>query len=332
MRTSPANIRRNIFLVLPMLAVGLFPGCGGRSNGAPPSSAAEVVRDTTNQYLGQPRPGAEPVLFAAGIVSTAEGMYGTVVFSPRGDEAYWVKDEHPGLFFSRLTGGSWTAPAEFPFRSGYRLNSPVFSADGGMLYFLAASRGPDGMDRDDRIWVAWRQGDGWGEPRELDPRVNSVSKHFQFSVDRRGSVFFGGDGADIYFAEWREGTYLAPVRLPAPINTTAPEMSPQVSPDGGMLLFDRFFESRPYVRIMASFRGAAGEWTEPMDLSPYTRSEGNDSGARLSPDGRYLFFQSAREGSEPNRSVYWMEAAFLERLRGEALGTAGAATPRARHQ
>jgi Tol biopolymer transport system component len=268
-----------------------------------------------------------PELFGKGIVSTDAGMYGTVVFSPRGDEAFWVKDEHPGLFSSRLLHGRWTAPEEFPFRAGYRLNSPVFSADGQTLYFLAASRGPDGRDEDDRIWLVERNGDAWGEPRELDPRVNSVPKHFQFSVDEGGSVYFGGEGADLYVAERRNGSYLHPVRLPAPLNTTAPEMSPQIAPDGSFLLFDRFSDSPPRVRIMVSFRGPNGAWTEPRDLSPYTRSEGNDSGARISPDGRYLFFQSVREGSDPNRSVYWMEAGCLEDLRARAIASAGLAAP-----
>ena len=323
MATLPVNGPRSPLLLLSLAVACVSHGCGGPAGGTLPASTEGAPLDTAALYLGQPRPGREPVLFAEGIVSTADGMYGTVVFSPAGDEAFWTKDEHPGLFFSRLTGGRWTAPEEFPFPAGYRLNSPFFSHDGRRLYFLAASRGPDGMDRDDRIWVADRLENGWGEPRELDPRVNSVSKHFQFSLDREGNVFFGGDGADIYIAEWRDGAYLAPARLPAPVNGAAPEMSPQISPDGTLLLFDRFFDSPPWVRIMASFRRPGGEWSAPVDLSPYTRSEGNDSGARLSPDGQYLFFQSAREGSDPNRSVYWMEAAFLDSLRTVLIPPAG---------
>lgn len=104
------------------------------------------------------------------------------------------------------------------------------------------------------------------------------------------------------------------MRLPDPINTDAPETGPNVSPDGSFLLFDRWFDSLPYIRIMVSFRSDQGEWSQPVDLSPYTRSEGNDSAARLSPDGKYLFFQSQRAGSDPNRSVYWMKADFIEAL------------------
>lgn len=319
------HLRRSPLLTLLLFGAVVAPGCGGAREGA--SSPVEDVPDTTTAYLGQPLPGVDPVLFAEGIVSTEGGMYGTVVFSPAGDEAFWAMDEDPHLYFSRLAGGEWAAPAVFPFRENYRLSSPVFSADGEKLYFLAAFHGASGMDEDDRIWVVDRSGNGWGEPRELDSRVNAVSKHFQFSVDGRGDVYFGGEGADIYLAEWKDGAYLTPVRLPAPINTTAPEVSPQISPEGDFLLFDRFFDSPPYVRIMVSFRNPDGGWGDPVDLSPYTRSEGNDSGARLSPDGKYLFFQSTREGSDPNRSVYWMEAGFLRELRAQARSGGGAASP-----
>jgi hypothetical protein len=257
-RTSPLMpLRRTRLLWSPLLPILLSGatvagGCSGFREGAP--SPREDIPDTTTAYLSQPFPGVEPVLFAEGIVSTEGGLYGTVVFSPAGDEAFWAMDEDPALYFSRLSGGDWTAPAPFPFRDDYRLSSPVFSADGEKLYFLAAFHGPSGIDEDERIWVVERSGNGWGEPRELDPRVNSVSKHFQFSVNGRGDVYFGGEGADIYLAEWKDGAYLTPVRLPAPINTTAPEVSPEISALGDFLLFDRFFDSPPYVRIMVSSR------------------------------------------------------------------------------
>ena len=276
-------------------------------------------RDTTTDYMSQPRPGASPVLFAPGFVSTTDGMYGTVVFSPEQDQAFWAKDKRPGLFFSRLVAGRWTAPSEFPFKEGYRLSSPFFSADGERLYFLAAHHGESGLDENDEIWVVDRTRDGWGVPRELDSLVNSVRGiHWQFSVDEAGDVYFGGEGADLYVAEFQNGKYRMPVRLPPSINTDAPETGPEISRDGSMLLFDRWFDSSPYIRIMVSFRNRTGAWSEPIELSSQTGAEQNDMAARLSPDEKYLFFQSQRAGSDPNRSLYWMEAGFLSGLRQQA--------------
>jgi len=305
-----------------------FPGSEGNATWSPDGRTIAFVSDRTGNrdlwlltlpsdhdtdYLGQPRPGDTPVLFAPGVVSTDAGMYGTIVFSPRQDEAFWAKDEHPALFFSRLVDGRWTAPSEFPFKEGYRLSSPFYAVDGHRLYFLAARLGPDGIEQDDRIWVVDRDADGWGEARELDPAVNAVKKHWQFSLDRNGTLYFMGEGADIYVAELQDGRYRPPARLPAPVNTDAPETGPNVTPDGNVLLFTRWFESAPYIRIMLSRRGAAGGWDEPIDLTPYL-GEGNNAAARLSPDGKYLFFQSQREGSDPNRSVYWRSADFIADL------------------
>jgi hypothetical protein len=37
--------------------------------------------------------------------------------------------------------------------------------------------------------------------------------------------------------------------------------------------------------------------------------------AKLSPDGKYLFFQSARAGSGASRGLYWVDASISEDLR-----------------
>jgi hypothetical protein len=281
----------------------------------PPSAGS---KPRTPVHLGEETPGAVPVVFAPGVVSAEAGAYGTVVFSPDQTEAIWAADEHPGLFHSLYVDGAWTAPSELRLLPGFRLSSPFFSFDGDRLYFMAAGRDEPGMDTDEGIWVSHRDGDGWTAPEELDQRLNANSMHWQFSLDRAGNLYFCGQGADLYRVEWRGGHFLDPVRLPAPLNTDAPETSPHISADGDLLLFDRWFEAPPYIRIMASFLKPDGSWSEPVDLSPYTKSEGNDSAARLTPDGRYLFFQSVRQGSDPNRSVYWMDAGFLETLRNEA--------------
>jgi hypothetical protein len=204
-------------LVMPRMPRALTEAGPGRS------SAWYQARDTTTDYLGQPRPDTIPVLFSPGLVSTTDGMYGTVVFSPDLDEAFWAKDKRSELFLSRRVRGRWGAPTTFPFAEGYRLSSPFFSADGERLFFLAARHGAAGLDEGGEVWVVDRNGDGWGEPRELDPVLHSVGdKHWQFSVAENGDVYFGGEGADLYVAEFKDGQYQRPVRLPDPINTDAP--------------------------------------------------------------------------------------------------------------
>ena len=192
---------------------------------------------------------------------------------------------------------------------GYRINSPVLSADGERLYFLAAGRDSGGMDQNDQIWCVDRTAQGWSEPVCLPAEVNGVSKHFQFSVDGQGSIYFGGEGANLYMAERVADGYAAARRIEGPLNTEDAEVDPCISPSRDSLIFTRF--SQAGVELLASFRSEMGLWSEPVSLSDVI---GSGSGARFSPDGKYLFFQSERADSYRGRSVYWVEARILESL------------------
>jgi len=268
-------------------------------------------------YLGQELPGLTPALFAPGIVSTDLGMYGTVVFTSDQSEAYWVADESLDMWWSRRVGGCWTEPGVLPLLEGHRINSPVLSADDQRLYFLANKHNASGPEAEDRIWYTDRTPDGWSEPRCLGPAVNGTSKHFQFSVDSHGDIYFGGGstGGDIHVARREGDTYRPAEMLVGSVNSEAPDMDPCLSPDAECLVLTRFLSSPPGAFLFASFRQPAGDWSDPVMLSEVLGTHGNDSGARFSPDGRYLFFQSCRPGSEPNRSVFWVDARILDEIR-----------------
>ncbi len=69
------------------------------------------------------------------------------------------------------------------------------------------------------------------------------------------------------------------------------------------------------IRLFISFLGNDGSWTEPRDMTEVIGGEGNDSAPRLSPDGKYLFFQSVRKGGPPARGIYWVDARIIDRFR-----------------
>jgi hypothetical protein len=279
------------------------------------SAEVGLRADSSWAYFGQSRPGRTPQIFAEGVVSKPEGIYGTIVFSPDLSEAVWAQEGDPWLLSSRWDGEAWTAPEPLQLLDGYSLSHPFYSGDGGRLYFMAGPVESNG-EKDD-IWVATRAGRGWGDPERLDPTISAVPKHWQFSLDAEGTLYFmgGGRGPDILRAQLRDGHYAEPQRLSGPINTAGPESGPNISPNGDFILFDRWFQSPPLIRIMVSFRNAEGEWGEPVDMSEILGTEDADSCARLSPDGRYLFFQSVRKGSSRHRSIYWVDATVIESLR-----------------
>ena len=99
----------------------------------------------------------------------------------------------------------------------------------------------------------------------------------------------------------------------APVNTEFDEASPFIAPDQGYLLFMRLGGpgSLGSVDLYVSFRTVDGGWSAPRNLGPRVNTEADEICPIVSPDGRYLFFNS--EGDN-----YWVDAAIIEELRREA--------------
>jgi ankyrin repeat protein len=273
-------------------------------------------------YLGQTPPGMSPRLFAKGLVSTRRGMYGTIVFSPDGRGAYW-KPESPEMLFMNIENGAWTPPRVVPFTAEDAINVPFFSPDGQRLYFMAGSRNAQGMDEHEAVWFVEKRGAGWSEPKPFDAVVNSVSMHWQFSMDKSGNVYLSADGG-INRVRYEGGRYAPPEPLPAPVNIQhaeaeryrAGEVGPFISPEGDYLIYSRFRAGAPLpCQLMVSFMQKDGRWSEPKNLSEKLQTEGNDSMAKITPDGKYLFFQSVRRGSGASRGLYWVDAGVIDELR-----------------
>ncbi len=268
-------------------------------------------------YMGQTPPGKIPLLFAKGIISTRLGMYGTIVFSPDGREAFW-KPEDTKMMTMKQSAGVWSPPQPFTVAGKESVNVPFFSRDGRRLYFMAGNRNAQGIVADEELWFVEKTGSGWSEPKPFDPVVNAAEMHWQFSMDESGDVYFNAAGG-INRARFENGRYLAPSPLPPPINEKIPEemkyragnVGPFVSPKGDYLIFTKF----PPIRLFVSFKNAAGNWSEPLDLSEKIQSGGQDSMAKVTLDGKYLFFQCVRPGSGASRGLYWVDASAIEKLR-----------------
>lgn len=273
-------------------------------------------------YLGQAPPGDTPELFAPGIVSSIWGLHSTAVFSPDGNEVYWAPMmTFPGEIYSRggllmmkRVDGRWTAPAWAAFSGPFGNDDvPFFSPDGTRMYFISRRPVPgEAGGRSERIWFTDRRADGWSEPRPLDPNVNSMHMHWEFSLDRERNVYFAGNSPgglglnDIYMARFSQGGYEKPVNLGPPVNSSAGEESPFVAPDGSYLLFSRRYD------LWVSFRDAAGAWSEPVNLGPGVNSPAVDLCPIVTADGKYLFFLSQRDGES---HAYWVRADVIEKAR-----------------
>ncbi|HSG26837.1 MAG TPA: ankyrin repeat domain-containing protein, partial [Candidatus Krumholzibacterium sp.] len=264
-----------------------------------------------DRYLGQEKPGLEPVLFAPGIISVEDQGHGAPAISPRGDEIYWAKNFR-SVWYIEKKDGRWSFPAPAPLWERYGATNPVFSADGKRLFFHSSlEMDGGGGSKDSDIYYVERTRDGWGEPVSAGPGMNMESADMLVSLAKDGTAYFTSD-YDLYASRPKNGTYPAREKLPEPVNTGEVEMSPCIARDGSFLIFESM---RPGgysdMELYVTFRARDGAWSEPVNMG-YSINRGGSRFPGLSPDGKYLFFNSTRKGSS---DVYWVDAKVIDGIR-----------------
>jgi len=252
----------------------------------------------------------EPRIFAPDIVSTPDDEFGGS-FSPDGETVYFDKSVLRHYLYvileSHSAGGGWSAPSVAPFSGIYRDSDPVLSPDGSKLYFVS-DRPVDGKPKTDYdIWVVTRTPGGWGEPRHLDPPINSEGNEFFASAAANGDLYFtsdrpGGKGqVDVYESRFVDGKYGAPENLGDAINSAGWESDCLVAPDGSYLLVATFGRPDSYGNydLYVSYK-RDGVWTPVKNLGPKINTPAREYSPRISPDGKYLFFTSEKDfATEP---------------------------------
>jgi len=261
----------------------------------------------TGKYLGQRRPGQEPIPFAPGIIATGESFHSTVTFSQDGKEAFWTSGST--TYHSKIVNGKWIKPDTIKYLA--TADVPFISPDGKKLYFLSQEDGKPRFTKE-TISVMDKTQSGWFEPKPLPEIINSVfGIHLQFSVDRKGNLYFGArqNGtvvSRICFSEYKNGNYSKPVIMDNLEEEDA--HSPFISPDGSYLIFTSG------MKLMMIFRKTDGTWTKERDLTEILGLTGDCP--IVTHDGKYLFF---RHVAGEKYIPYWVDASFIEDLRQEAL-------------
>jgi len=150
------------------------------------------------------------------------------------------------IWFAERAGDGWSAPRN----AGAAINSkgdelyPAVASN-GTLYFSSCGRA-DSLGRCDLYRSRLREGH-YLPPENLGDVVNSPASETDATIapDESYLVFaaYGradaiGDG-DLYVSFRHDGAWSIPRPLPSPVNTTAREYCPIVSPDGQWLYFTR---------------------------------------------------------------------------------------------
>jgi len=256
--------------------------------------------------LGAGVAGAQPVLFAPGVVSTPDNER-NATFTPDGDTVYFVKRGAGGPYYSAICisariHGRWMTPRIAPFSGRYIDGDPTISPDGQTLVFMSTRGGAS------HLWVVRRtSGGGWSEPDALPAPIASDAAEGTPSFGPDGSLYFGSSRAggagsfDLYVAARDGDHWSAPVALTA-VNTAAAEFSPAVSKDGTLLVFasvgrpdELIGAGRTYRRGDLYVSRKIGEaWGPPVHLPPPINSVAAECCVSFSPDGETMYFTSER--------------------------------------
>jgi len=309
----------------------------------------------TGAYLGQTPPGDTAELFAPGIVST--GMYTRdIAMTPEGDELYFgvLLGGLAIIMETKMVDGVWTKPEVAPFsqNSEYLNLEPHITPDGEHFYFLS-TRPPPGVEMapgesrswtNQDIWAMDRVGDGWGEPYNPGPPINTDAPEFFPSVTNDGTMYFTrgeeeGQGSYIYRSRLVDGEYTGSERLGPEVNSTESQYNAFIAPDESYIIVctSQHEEGLGRDDYFVVFRDEDDQWSQPINLGDRVNSpRGGEFSPYVSPDGKYFFFMAVRSGPvEPlppmltadylrdlyagpyNNSVnvYWMDAGFIEDLR-----------------
>lgn len=280
----------------------LIVGCGSQ-----PQDELPVLQGS---YLGQEPPGLTPKTFAPGIIST-EGWEVSGVFTPDMNEFYFIREVgvnegNPKQEFVvfKNENNRWEETVVSP-----RVGQPFISPDGEIMHL--------GKRYKERIDT------GWSEIKSLSSPFVDI-QIMRLTASAAGTYVFDevglpdGDGV-LRYSRLIDGEREDPQPFGDEINTGSFNAHPFIAPDESYVLWDgRRDSGYGSSDIYVSFRQQDGSWGSATNLGNKVNTEAWEAGARVTPDGKYLFF-NRNMGSDnyENVDIFWVDAQIIEDLRPE---------------
>jgi Tol biopolymer transport system component len=286
------------------------------------------VRVALKKYLGQTPPDTIPKRFPPpNLLSDGTWWWhGSPVFSPEGTEMYFVKyissTNRMEMYYMKIDqNGEWTSPLRPSFASDSGDNSPVFTQDGNRLLFTSY------RDGSIKIYQVTRVGTGWSEPEMVNVDYPSLPGSLGWDICLRPDetmyveIYTPGNWMDIYKSRLENGTYSQFEKLPDQINSASNDATPYVAADESYIVF---MSNRPggfgYHDLYVCFKNLDNTWTPAVNMGNRINGPSEDAMPLLSPDGKYLFFNSEKTG-DLGYNAYWVDAAVIAKLNPFPLDT-----------
>ncbi|AOT08672.1 PD40 domain-containing protein [Pseudoalteromonas luteoviolacea] len=249
-------------------------------------------------YFGQTPPGMTPEVFAPDIVSKEHRDW-TGWFTPDMKEYYFTRNNRKARtstkMMLKLVDGQWHEQV----------------LDSG----IGGSISPDGKTMHSGNTYRVRTDKGWSEPKSLGAAFKDIPI-MVLSVSSNGTYIFDEREVTgtIRYSRLINGKRETPKAFGKQINSGKWTAHPFVAPDESYIIWDSEREGGyGKTDLYISFQIKDGVWSEAINLGDKINTPGPDTGAVVSPDGKYLFFN--RKFSEDDSDIMWIDAKVIEQLR-----------------
>ncbi|MGQ8338417.1 tetratricopeptide repeat protein [Sunxiuqinia sp. A32] len=133
------------------------------------------------------------------------------------------------IYISEWDGKKWGKETEFQFNSNkYSVGHPAITKDGKTIYFVSDM--PGGYGKTD-IYKSQLTAQGWSQPENLGPTINTSEKEMFPTLDSAGNIYFssnghpGFGGLDIFIAVSDESENYLVQNLGNTLNSTYDDFS-----------------------------------------------------------------------------------------------------------
>ncbi len=250
-------------------------------------------------YFGQKPPGKKAEMFAPDAL-TIEPHESPIILR---DELTLILGamEEGIVFYGMMDGNLSIIENPLGFDIPDICNGIAVSPSGNRIYIRDWNNG------NGYFYSIDKKENGWTPPKSLGKEVNSIDTHWQFTVAMNENLYFLSREQGIVVSVYDGDSHLKPVPLMLEDDNILKGGTPYISPDESYIIFGMSND------LHISYNLGDGKWTMPRNLGPNVNSDQLDLCPRISPNGKYLFFISRRNG--PDFVTYWADASFIKELR-----------------
>jgi len=235
-------------------------------------------------------------VFALGVVSTPFNE-AVATFTPDGNTVYFYQGTiYSTICFSKKVNGEWTKPGVVPFSGRWNDWDPFLSPDGKRLYFVSA-RPLDStskvISRKSHLWYADHlEGDNWSAPHYINEPFNLDGiSNYAPTISNSGTLCFYSPDRDTsskrksFYVKWMGTHYSEP--KPLTLNGNNEVSDPFIAPDESYIIFVSGND------LYISYRNG-DDWSAGQKLGPQVNNGDSNFDPTVSPDGKTLYYASAR--------------------------------------